>query len=59
MQKNRIAEDFDMFCFSIITTYRSIDLRVSELEIKSKWINYLRAVIINRREIEAKRAEER
>ncbi|CAD8180454.1 unnamed protein product [Paramecium pentaurelia] len=59
MIKNNIPPEFDMFCFSIITIHRSVDIKVNDLEIKSKWINYLRAVIINRREMEAKRAEEK
>lgn len=59
MNKNNIPPEFDMFCFSIITIHRSVDIKVNDLEIKSKWINYLRAVIINRREMEAKRAEEK
>lgn len=59
MKKNNIPVEFDMFCFSIITKYRSVDIKVNDVEMKSKWINYLRAVIINRREVEAKRAEER
>ncbi|CAD8171137.1 unnamed protein product [Paramecium pentaurelia] len=59
MIKNNIPPEFDMFCFSIITIHRSVDIKVNDLQIKSKWINYLRAVIINRREMEAKRAEEK
>ncbi|CAK74100.1 unnamed protein product (macronuclear) [Paramecium tetraurelia] len=49
MIKNKIPPEFDI----------SVDIKVNDLEIKSKWINYLRAVIINRREVEAKRAEEK
>ncbi|CAD8189654.1 unnamed protein product [Paramecium octaurelia] len=57
--RNEIPQEFDMFCFSIITTRRLVDIKVTDLKIKSKWINYLRAIIINRRELEAQRAEEK
>ena len=55
-KRHTIPVEFDMLCFSIITTHRTLDVRVNEVEIKSKWINYLRAVILVRRENEAKRA---
>lgn len=59
MIKNKIPVEFDMFCFSIITSHRTVDVKVNDLDTKSKWINYLRAVIITRRETEAKKAEEK
>jgi cytohesin/brefeldin A-inhibited guanine nucleotide-exchange protein len=56
MQKYDIPIEFDQFCFSIITNQRTLDLRANEIEIKAKWVNYLRAFILQRREAECKKA---
>jgi len=52
-----VAIEFDSTCFSIITNQRTIDLRANDVEIKAKWVNYIRAFILLRREADSRRAQ--
>ena len=55
-QKHNIPVELDQFCFSVITNQRTLDLKANEIEIKAKWVNYIRAFILLRREVECRRA---
>jgi len=50
MQKNKVPADFDSLCFTITTTQRTLDLKAKTTKERGKWINYLRAILIQRRD---------
>lgn len=50
MRRNNIPQEFDQFCFSIITKYRTLDLKSGDTKIKKSWINHLYKVLIQRRQ---------
>ena len=52
MKRNRvdkIISDFDSLCFTITTPHRTLDLKARSTKERGKWINYLRAILIQRR----------
>lgn len=55
MRKNKVPVEFDSLCFTITTTTRTLDLKAKTTKDRSKWVNYLRAILLERRE--AKRLE--
>lgn len=57
MKYNKVPSQFDSMCFSIITTKRSLDLKAKDTETRSKWVNYIGALLIQKRE-NKKRKEE-
>ena len=50
MRKNKVPTDFDSLCFTITTEQRTLDLKAKTTKERGKWINYLRAILIQRRE---------
>jgi hypothetical protein len=50
MRKNKVNPDFDSLCFTISTPQRTLDLKARTTKSRGKWINYLRAILIQRRE---------
>ena len=50
MQKNKVPEHFDSLCFTIGTVYRTLDLKAKTNKERAKWVNYIRAILIQRRE---------
>lgn len=50
MQRNKVPESFDSLCFTISTVHRSLDLKAQTNKVRAKWVNYLRAILIQRRE---------
>lgn len=51
MRKNKVPTNFDSLCFTITTTQRTLDLKARTTKERGKWINYLRAILIQRREL--------
>jgi len=51
MQRNKVPQEFDALCFTISTSQRTLDLKARTTKERAKWINYLRAILIQRREI--------
>ena len=49
MQKNKVPEHFDSLCFTIGTTYRTLDLKAKTNKERTKWVNYIRAILLQRR----------
>ena len=49
MQKNKVPEHFDSLCFTIGTVYRTLDLKAKTNKERAKWVNYIRAILIQRR----------
>lgn len=49
MQRNKVPADFDSLCFTITCTDRTLDLKARTTRERGKWINYLRAILIQRR----------
>ncbi|KAL4441362.1 hypothetical protein ABPG74_013657 [Tetrahymena malaccensis] len=41
MKKNNVPPEFDQFCFSIITSKRTLDLKSNDMDTKFKWIAFL------------------
>lgn len=41
MRKHNIPPEFDQFCFSIITSNRTLDLKCNDMETKFKWIAFI------------------
>lgn len=50
MKKNKVPQEFDSLCFTISTTQRTLDLKAKTNKERSKWINYIRAILIQRRD---------
>lgn len=50
MKKNKVPLQFDPMCFTIETLYRTLDLKAKTNKERAKWLNYIRAVLIKRRE---------
>lgn len=50
MQKNKVPEEFDSLCFTITTPQRTLDLKARTTKERGKWINYLRAILVQRRD---------
>ena len=50
MKKNKVPQEFDPMCFTIQTIHRSLDLKAKTNKERAKWLNYIRAVLIKRRE---------
>lgn len=59
MRKNKVPGDFDSLCFTITTTQRTLDLKARTTKERGKWINYLRAILIQRREQKREQLEEK
>lgn len=49
MKYNKVPAQFDPMCFSIITGKRSLDLKAKDPETRSKWVNYIGALLIQKR----------
>jgi len=58
MQKNKVPNNFDSLCFTITTKHRTLDLKARTTKERGKWINYLRAILIQRREARRIQLEE-
>jgi hypothetical protein len=50
MKHNKVVLQFDEMCFSIITTKRSLDLKAKDTSTRAKWVNYIGALLIQKRE---------
>lgn len=50
MRMNKISRDFDPMCFTIVTKHRTLDLNARNPDNRAKWVNYLGAFLIHRRE---------
>ena len=50
MQRNKVPAEFDSLCFAITTIHRTLDLKARTTKQRGKWINYLRAILIQRRD---------
>ena len=50
MKKNKVPEEFDSSCFTITTSQRTLDLKAQTPKIRAKWINYLRAILVQKRD---------
>jgi cytohesin/brefeldin A-inhibited guanine nucleotide-exchange protein len=50
MQRNKVPSDFDSLCFTITASSRTLDLKARTTKERGKWINYLRAILIQRRD---------
>jgi hypothetical protein len=37
-------------CFTIVTKTRTLDLKAKDADVRAKWINYLGAILIKKRE---------
>ena len=42
MRKNNVPKEFDLMCFSIKTKERTLDLKADSIEIRVKWIQYIK-----------------
>ena len=59
MRKNKVPPEFDSLCFTITTSQRTLDLKAKTTKVRGKWINYLRAILIQRREARREQLEEK
>jgi hypothetical protein len=50
MQKTKVPEEFDPMCFTIETVHRTLDLKAKTNKDRAKWINYIKAILIKKRE---------
>ena len=50
MKKNKMPQEFDSLCFTITTPQRTLDLKAKTTKVRGKWINYLRAILVQRRD---------
>jgi hypothetical protein len=58
MKKNNVPQEFDSLCFTITTYHRTLDLKAKTNKERSKWINYIRAILIRRREARREQLED-
>jgi len=42
MVRNNVPVEFDLMCFSIKTKERTLDLKANSIEIRAKWIQYIK-----------------
>jgi hypothetical protein len=59
MQRNKVPEEFDALCFTISTPQRTLDLKARTSKERAKWINYLRAILLQRREARRQHLEDK
>jgi hypothetical protein len=57
MRMNKVSKDFDSICFTIVTKTRTLDLNARNPDSRAKWVNYLGALLIQRRESHRKERE--
>lgn len=50
MKMNKVPKEFDKMCFSIVTNSRTLDLKARDPANRIKWVNYLGALLIQKRE---------
>jgi hypothetical protein len=50
MQRNKVPLHFDSLCFTISTTHRTLDLKARTSKERARWVNYIRGILIDRRE---------
>lgn len=50
MKLNNVSKQFDSMCFTIVTKARTLDLNARNTMIRAKWVNYLGALLIQKRE---------
>ena len=49
MRMNKVPKQFDSMCFSIVTNSRTLDLKARDSETRAKWVNYIGALLIQKR----------
>lgn len=49
MKRNKVPENFDSLCFTIETMHRTLDLKAKTNKERAKWVNYIKAILIRRR----------
>ncbi len=50
MRKNQVLKDFDELCLTMTTPSRTLDLKFITAGERAAWVNYLKAILIQRRE---------
>lgn len=50
MKMNKVSKDFDSMCFTVVTKARTLDLNARNPDNRAKWVNYLGALLIQKRE---------
>jgi hypothetical protein len=50
MKRTKVPQEFDPMCFTIETVHRTLDLKAKSTKERAKWLNYVKAVLISRRE---------
>jgi hypothetical protein len=49
MRMNKVPKQFDSMCFSIVTSDRTLDLKARDPDNRAKWVNYIGALLIQKR----------